>query len=88
MLEHHPVPKTKIVSLLTILGEVPDRRVARSCEHDLVELLVIALCTLLCRGESFYDMEEFARVRLPWLRTFLTLRATLDPDYLRQLLAS
>ena len=74
MLEHHNVSKTKIVSLLTILEEVPDPRVARTREHDLVELLVIALCTLLCRGESFYDMEEFARVRLQWLRTFLTLR--------------
>src|SRR6185503_4910174 len=74
MLEHRNVAKTKIVSLITILGEVPDPRVARTREHDLVELLVIALCTLLCRGESFYDMEEFARVRLKWLRTFLTLR--------------
>lgn len=74
MLEHRNVAKTKLVSLLTILGEVPDPRVARSREHDLVELLVIALCTLLCRGESFYDMEGFARVRLKWLRTFLTLR--------------
>ena len=63
MLEHRHVAKTKIVSLLTLLGEVPDPRVVRTREHDLVELLVIALCTLLCRGESFYDMEEFARVR-------------------------
>jgi len=74
MHEHHNVSKAKIVSLLTILEEVPDPRVARTREHDLVALLVIALCTLLCRGESFYDMEEFARVRLKWLRTFLTLR--------------
>lgn len=74
MLEHRTVSKTKIISLLTILEEVPDPRVARTRAHDLVELLVIALCTLLCRGESFYDMEEFARVRLAWLRTFLPLR--------------
>ena len=74
MLKHPNVSKTKIVSLLTILEEVPDPRVARSREHDLVELLVIALCTLLCMGDSFYDMEEFARARLKWLRTFLTLR--------------
>jgi predicted transposase YbfD/YdcC len=74
MLEQPNVSKTKIVSLITLLGQVPDPRVARTREHDLVELLVIALCTLLCRGESFYDMEEFARVRLAWLRTFLPLR--------------
>jgi predicted transposase YbfD/YdcC len=74
MLKHPFVLKNKVVSLIALLEEVPDPRVARSREHDLVELLVIALCTLLCRGESFYDMEEFARVRRQWLRTFLRLK--------------
>jgi hypothetical protein len=36
--------------------------------------LVIALCTILVGGDSFYDMEEFAEVRLSWLKTFLRLR--------------
>jgi predicted transposase YbfD/YdcC len=61
-------------SLITILGEVPDPRVERSKEHELVDILVIALCTLLVGGDSFYDMEEFAAVRLDWLQTFLRLR--------------
>jgi predicted transposase YbfD/YdcC len=74
MPKHHRVSKSQIVSLITTLGEIPDPRLARTREHDLVELLVIAPCTLLCVGDSFYDMEEFARVRLQWLRTFLTLR--------------
>ncbi len=39
MLEHRNVSKIKIVSLLTHLGEVPDPRVARTREHDLVELV-------------------------------------------------
>ena len=33
MLEHHNVAKTKIVSRITLLGEVPDPRVARTREH-------------------------------------------------------
>jgi predicted transposase YbfD/YdcC len=74
MQTHHSNTKNEIVSLITILREVPDPRVDRTKDHDLVDILVIALCTMLCGGESFYDMEEFAQVRLDWLKTFLTLR--------------
>lgn len=68
------VPNTPLVSLLTILEEVPDPRVQATVDHDLPDILTIALCTVLCGGESFYDMEEFGEVRLAWLKTFLRLR--------------
>lgn len=38
-----------------------------------MDLLVIAVCTLLTGGESFYDMAHFVRLREDWLRTFLAL---------------
>ena len=66
--------KTRLVSLLTILEEVPDPRDTAMVDHDLPDLLTIALCTILCGGDSFYDMEEFGEVRLDWLKTFLRLR--------------
>lgn len=68
------VTKTQLASLLTILEEVPDPRVTATVDHDLPDLLIIALCTILCGGDSFYDMEEFGEVRLDWLKTFLRLR--------------
>jgi len=74
MQTHRTHQKDKIISLIATLEEVSDPRVDRSKDHDLVDLLVIALCTLLIGGESFYDMEEFAEVRLSWLKTFLRLR--------------
>jgi predicted transposase YbfD/YdcC len=74
MQKHHTSQEPKIVSLIRTLEEVPDPRVDRSKDHDLVDVLVIALCTILVGGDSFYDMEEFAEVRLPWLKTFLRLR--------------
>jgi len=74
MQTHRAHQKEKIISLIATLEEVPDPRVDRSKDHDLVDLLVIALCTILIGGESFYDMEEFAEVRLSWLKTFLRLR--------------
>jgi predicted transposase YbfD/YdcC len=74
MQKHRSENKKPIISLITILREVPDPRVERTKEHELADILMIALCTLLCGGESFYDMEEFAEVRLEWLKTFLSLR--------------
>lgn len=68
------VTKTQLVSLITILEEVPDPRVKATVDHELPDILTIALCTILCGGESFYDMEEFGEVRLDWLKTFLRLR--------------
>jgi len=32
--------------------EMPDPRVNRTKDHDLIDILVIAICTLLCGGES------------------------------------
>ena len=74
MKKHGQAQRREIISLITTLEEVPDPRVDRSKDHDLVDLLVIALCTILVGGDSFYDMEEFGQVRLSWLRTFLRLR--------------
>lgn len=39
----------------------------------MVDILVIALCTLICGGKSFYDMEEFGKAKKPWFSTFLKL---------------
>ena len=66
--------KKQLVSLITILEEVPDPRMAATVEHDLPDILMIALCTMLSGGDSFYDLEDFSEVRLPWLKTFLRLR--------------
>src|SRR5580698_7719457 len=51
-----------------------DPRVNRTKDHDLIDVLVIAVCTLLCAGESFYDMEEFGQAKREWFQTFLSLR--------------
>jgi predicted transposase YbfD/YdcC len=68
------VTKTQLISLITILEEVPDPRVTATVDHELPAILTIALCTILCGGASFYDMEEFGEVRQDWLKTFLRLR--------------
>jgi DDE_Tnp_1-associated len=62
------------LSLITRFQDLPDPRVNRTRDHDLIDILVIAICTLLCGGESFNDMEDFGQARRDWFQTFLTLR--------------
>jgi predicted transposase YbfD/YdcC len=62
------------LSLIEHFEKLPDPRVNRTKDHDLIDVLIIALCSLLCAAESFYDMEEFGRAKQDWFKTFLALR--------------
>jgi predicted transposase YbfD/YdcC len=50
-----------------------DPRTGNAGLHNFHELLMIALCTVLCGGQSAVDMALFARAKEPFLRGFLTL---------------
>lgn len=60
-------------SLVAHFQDLPDPRVNRTKDHKLVDILVIAVCTLLCGGESFNDMEDFGQAKQDWFKTFLEL---------------
>jgi hypothetical protein len=60
-------------SLVEHLGHINDPRVNRTKEHPLINVLLIGLCTLLCGGETFNDMEDFGHAKRDWFQTFLDL---------------
>src|SRR3954447_12238887 len=68
--------KTKLAtsSLVAHFALLPDLRMDRRKDHDLIDILVIAVCTLLCGGETFNDMEDFGNAKFEWFKTFLKLR--------------
>ena len=66
-------PSLKL-SLIAHFQDLPDPRVNRTKAHDLIDVLVIAICALLCGAESFDDMEDFGTAKEAWFKTFLTLR--------------
>jgi predicted transposase YbfD/YdcC len=61
---------TDFVAHFSIL---PDPRVDRTKKHRLLEMLFIAVCTIICGGETFTDMESFGEAKEEWLRKFLEL---------------
>ena len=71
MQKHPTVATNKLTktSLVAHLARVPDPRINRRKDHDLVDILVIAICTLLCAGETFNDMEDFGKAKHDWFQT-------------------
>jgi hypothetical protein len=54
-------------------SNIRDPRVERTREHDLEDILFIAIASIICGAESWYDMEEFGKAKEEWLKTFLRL---------------
>lgn len=55
-------------------GGLDDPRRGNARQHDLHEMLMIALCTFLCGGRTCIDMAEFAEECQEFLGEFLTLK--------------
>jgi len=63
-----------VEKLLEKLGEIEDpRRQWGNKRHKLEEILIIGLCSVICCGEDFVDMEELGKDREEWLKGFLEL---------------
>ena len=68
------------------IGEIDDpRREWGNKRHKLEDILIIGLCSVICSGEDFVDMEEFGKDRKEWLIGFLELSNGIpDSDTLRR----
>jgi predicted transposase YbfD/YdcC len=60
-------------SIVEHFRALEDPRLERTKKHNLLDILVIAVCTLLTGGEGFRDMELFGQSQRSWLQTFLAL---------------
>jgi predicted transposase YbfD/YdcC len=60
-------------SIIEHFQTLQDPRIERTKKHNLLDILVIAVCTLLTGGEGFQDMELFGKSKHTWLQTFLAL---------------
>jgi len=60
-------------SLLAYFGDVPDPRIERCKRHQLIDIIVIGICAVICGADSFVEMEEFGKAKREWFETFLDL---------------
>jgi predicted transposase YbfD/YdcC len=54
-------------------ADLPDPRVNRTKRHRLGDILVIALCAVICGADTFEEIERFGKARHDWLKRFLGL---------------
>jgi predicted transposase YbfD/YdcC len=62
-------------SLEACFGELPDPRVQGRCDHKLIDIVLIAVCAVLCGAESWSEVEEFGQSKASWLKQYLELPA-------------
>jgi predicted transposase YbfD/YdcC len=61
------------VSIARYFAGLPDPRVDRTKKHHLGDILVIALCAVICGADSWEEVEAFGEAKEGWLRRHLPL---------------
>lgn len=60
-------------SILAYFGSLPDPRIERCKRHQLLDIISIGICAVICGADSYVEMEEFGRAKREWFETFLEL---------------
>ena len=63
-----------IEGLIERFSGLPDARVEGRTDHDLLDIVVLALCAVMSGAEGWDDIEDWGREREVWLRRYLPLR--------------
>lgn len=61
------------LSLFESLDQVPDPRRERTKLHQLVDILIIAVCATICAAETWEEIAEFGQAKESWFKKFLAL---------------
>ena len=61
------------VSIVSHFKDLPDPRIERAKKHRLIDIIVIALGSIMVGGDGFQDMELFGKSKQAWLQQLLDL---------------
>jgi hypothetical protein len=91
------MPLLRDVAISQYFATVDDPRVDRTKDHALLDIIIIAICAVICGADGWVDVEEFGKTKRAWLATFLALPngipshdtfgrvfARIDPDQFQQ----
>lgn len=59
-----------LASIKIHFADLDDPRV-KEVDHPLINIIVIGLCSVICGGQGFTEMESFGKAKLQWLSKFL-----------------
>ena len=68
------MPNKSIASIASHFSELPDPRTDRHrIRHKLTDMVVIALCAVICGADSWVTVESFGHAKFKWLSGLLKL---------------
>lgn len=54
-------------------GDLKDPRIDRAKRHELLDIIVITLCAVVCGADNWVEIEEFGKAKQDWFADFLKL---------------
>jgi predicted transposase YbfD/YdcC len=63
----------RLLDLASHFTEIEDPRVERTKRHKLLDIIVIAICGMICGAEGWVEIEEFGKEKEEWLKSILDL---------------
>lgn len=67
------MPAEVQANVMDFFGDLPDPRMNRTRRHELPDILVIAICAIICGAEDWVSVALFGRCKEAWFRSFLRL---------------
>jgi predicted transposase YbfD/YdcC len=64
---------TPALAIATHFAPLKDPRIERTRLHDLMDIIVIAICAVICGAEGWEDIAKYGHAKRDWLVTFLSL---------------
>ena len=60
-------------TLIEHFAPLQDPRIVKKTRHILLDVVVIAICAVICGAEDWVSVAEFGRAKERWFRRFLEL---------------
>lgn len=54
---------------------ITDPRIERCKKHDLLDILLLAICAVISGAEGWENIEDFGHLKLDWLRRYAPFKA-------------
>ncbi|MCC3421806.1 MAG: ISAs1 family transposase, partial [Microcoleus sp. PH2017_07_MST_O_A] len=53
--------------------DLEDPRVERTRHHQLIDIITLSICAVICGADTWVDIESYGRAKYEWLKKFLEL---------------
>jgi predicted transposase YbfD/YdcC len=61
------------ITIVDHFKDLEDKRVERTKRHELIDIVTIAICAVICGADSWVLMETYGKKKEEWLKQFLEL---------------